>query len=57
MPAAKSVSAKHETVNLRIITAEPEVYRAFLRRLVQAPVPNTALRKTMQAPALWEQKK
>lgn len=47
MPAAKIVSAKYETVNLRIITAEPDVYRAFLRRLVRAPAPNTALRKTM----------
>lgn len=56
MSAAKNVSVKRETVNLRIIIADPDVYRAFLTRLVQAPAPNTALRKTMQTPASWEEK-
>ena len=57
MSAAKSVFPKREILNLRIIMADPDVYRAFLARLLQSPAPNTALRKTMQTPAPWEQKK
>ncbi|MFP9443900.1 type II toxin -antitoxin system TacA 1-like antitoxin [Pectobacterium brasiliense] len=69
MPATNSVSAKRETLNLRIkpaerdliaqyiIMADPDAYQEFLVRLDQAPAPNAALRKTMQTPAPWEQKK
>lgn len=97
MPVANSVSAKRETLNLRIkpaerdlidraakargknrtdfvleaacaaaeealieqrmIMADPEAYQEFLVRLDQSPAPNAILRKTMQTPAPWEQKK
>ncbi|MCU1796357.1 DUF1778 domain-containing protein [Pectobacterium polaris] len=97
MPATNSVSAKRETLNLRIkpaerdlidraakvrgknrtdfiledaraaaeevlidqriIMADPDAYQEFLARLDQVPSPNAALRKTMQTPAPWEQKK
>ncbi|MFJ5386732.1 DUF1778 domain-containing protein [Pectobacterium sp. CHL-2024] len=69
MSATNSVSVKRETLNLRIkpaerdlidqriIMADPDAYQEFLARLDQAPAPNAALRKTMQTPAPWEQKK
>ncbi|KFF71083.1 DUF1778 domain-containing protein [Pectobacterium brasiliense] len=69
MPATNSVSAKRETLNLRIkpaerdlidqriIMADPDAYQEFLARLDQVASPNAALRKTMQTPDPWEQKK
>jgi uncharacterized protein (DUF1778 family) len=44
-------------IELRIIMADPDTYQEFLARLDQVPSPNAALRKTMQTPAPWEQKK
>lgn len=44
-------------IEQRIIMADPEAYQEFLGRLDQAPSPNAALRKTIQTPAPWEQKK
>jgi len=41
----------------RIIMAGPKAYQEFLARLDQAPAPNAELRKTVQTPAPWEQKK
>ncbi|MFJ5361644.1 DUF1778 domain-containing protein [Pectobacterium sp. CHL-2024] len=69
MPATNSVSVKRETLNLcikpaerdlidqRIIMADPDAYQEFLARLDQVASPNAALRKTMQTPDPWEQKK
>ncbi|KAA8994547.1 DUF1778 domain-containing protein [Affinibrenneria salicis] len=44
-------------IDQRIIMADPEAYQEFFARLDQAPSPNAALRKTIQTPAPWEQKK
>ncbi|MFJ5338860.1 DUF1778 domain-containing protein [Pectobacterium sp. CHL-2024] len=69
MSATNSVSVKRETLNLRIkpaerdlidqriIMADPDAYQEFLARLDQVASPNAALRKTMQTPDPWEQKK
>ncbi|GBO50524.1 DUF1778 domain-containing protein [Pectobacterium versatile] len=54
---AARVAAEEALIDQRIIMADPDAYQEFLARLVQAPSPNAALRKTMQTPAPWEQKK
>ncbi|WP_413725620.1 DUF1778 domain-containing protein [Sodalis sp. RH16] len=50
-------AAKEALIEQRIIMADPETYQKFLVRLDRDPTPNAALRKTMQTPAPWEQKK
>lgn len=69
MSATKSVSTKRVVLNLRskpagaalidqrIIMATLEAYQEFLARLEQTSPLNVALRKTMQMPAPWGQKK
>lgn len=54
---AARTAAEEALIDQRIIMADPEAYQEFLTRLDQAPSPNAALRKTMQTPAPWEQKK
>ncbi|MCA7001373.1 type II toxin-antitoxin system TacA family antitoxin [Dickeya solani] len=54
---ATRAAAEEALIDQRIIMADPEVYQEFITRLDQAPAPNAALRKTMQTPASWEQKK
>lgn len=54
---AARIAAEEALIEQRIIMTDPEAYQEFLTRLDQAPAPNTALRKTMQTPAPWEQKK
>ncbi|MEQ9844846.1 hypothetical protein [Pectobacterium brasiliense] len=44
-------------IDQHIIMAGPDAYHEFLARLDQEPVLNTALSKTMQTPAPWEQEK
>lgn len=54
---AARAAAEEVLIDQRIIMANPGAYQKFLARLDQAPAPNAALRKTMQTPPLWEQKK
>ena len=54
---AARAAAEDTLIEQRIIMADPDAYQEFLARLDQAPSPNAALRKTMQTPAPWEQKK
>ncbi|MFJ5330821.1 type II toxin-antitoxin system TacA family antitoxin [Pectobacterium versatile] len=54
---ATRAAAEEALIELRIIMADPDTYQEFLARVDQAPSPNAALRKTMQTPAPWEQKK
>lgn len=54
---AARAAAEEALIDQRIIMADPDAYQEFLARLDQAPSPNAALRKTMQTPAPWEQKK
>ncbi|RNM05804.1 DUF1778 domain-containing protein [Dickeya undicola] len=54
---AARAAAEEALIDQRIIMADPDAYQEFLSRLDQAPAPNAALRKTMQTPAPWEQKK
>ncbi|MDE8742540.1 DUF1778 domain-containing protein [Pectobacterium polaris] len=54
---AARAAAEKVLIDQRIIMADPNAYQEFLARLDQAPVLNTALCKTMQTPAPWEQKK
>ncbi|TYL44170.1 DUF1778 domain-containing protein [Dickeya sp. ws52] len=54
---AARAAAEEALIDQRIIMADPDAYQEFLARLDQTPSPNAALRKTMQTPAPWEQKK
>lgn len=54
---AAHAAAEEALIEQRIIMADPKAYQNFLVRLDQAPSSNAALRKTMQTPAPWEQKK
>ncbi|HAT6805137.1 TPA: DUF1778 domain-containing protein [Citrobacter freundii] len=54
---AARAAAEEALIEQRIIMADPDAYLAFLARLDQPPALNDALRKTMQTPAPWEQKK
>jgi uncharacterized protein (DUF1778 family) len=54
---AARAAAEEALIEQRIIMADPEAYQEFLTRLDQAPAPNDALRKTMQTPAPWVQRK
>ncbi|GKW41823.1 DUF1778 domain-containing protein [Pectobacterium parvum] len=54
---AARAAAEEVLIDQRIIMADPDAYQEFLARLDQVPSPNAALRKTMQTPAPWEQKK
>lgn len=54
---AARAAAEEALIEQRIIMTDPEAYQKFIIRLDQAPSPNAALRKTMQTPAPWEQKK
>ncbi|WP_248464590.1 DUF1778 domain-containing protein [Pectobacterium versatile] len=54
---AARAAAEEALLDQRIIMADPDAYQEFFARLDQAPSPNAALRKTMQTPAPWEQKK
>ncbi|KHS85777.1 DUF1778 domain-containing protein [Pectobacterium carotovorum] len=54
---AARAAAEEALIEQRIIMTDLEAYQQFLARLDQAPAPNAALRKTMQTPAPWEQKK
>ncbi|WP_233977186.1 type II toxin-antitoxin system TacA family antitoxin [Pectobacterium versatile] len=54
---ATRAAAEEALIELRIIMADPDTYQEFLARLDQSPSLNSALRKTMQTPAPWEQKK
>lgn len=54
---AARAAAEEALLEQHIIMADPEAYQEFLDRLDHPPEPNAALRKTMQTPAPWEQKK
>jgi len=54
---AARAAAEEALIDRRIIMADPGAYQEFLARQDQVPAPNAALRKTMQIPAPWEQKK
>lgn len=54
---AAHAAAEEALIEQSIFMADPEAYQEFLVRLDQAPAPNAALRKTMQTPVPWEQKK
>ena len=54
---AAHTAAEEALGEQRIIMAGPKAYQEFLARLDQAPAPNAELRKTVQTPAPWEQKK
>ena len=47
-------AAEDALLDRTLITASPEAYKAFVRRLDATPRPNPRLRKTMQAAAPWE---
>ena len=50
-------AAEEALIEQRIFRIDSDDYQLFLNRLDQPPAPNAALRKTMQTPAPWEQKK
>lgn len=54
---AARAAVEEALIDQRIIMADPDAYQEFLARLDQAPSPNASLRKTMQTPVPWEQKK
>ncbi|KFX00107.1 DUF1778 domain-containing protein [Pectobacterium carotovorum] len=56
LDAARS-AAEEVLIDQRIIMADPDAYQEFFARLDQAPSLNSALCKTMQTPAPWEQEK
>jgi uncharacterized protein (DUF1778 family) len=47
-------AAEDALLDRTLITASPEAYKEFVRRLDAKPRPNARLRKTMQAAAPWE---
>ena len=47
-------AAEDALLDRTLITASPEAYREFVKRLDAKPRPNARLRKTMQAAAPWE---
>ncbi|MCG0497388.1 DUF1778 domain-containing protein [Escherichia coli] len=54
---AARAAAEEALIEQRIFRIDSDDYQLFLNRLDQPPAPNAALRKTMQKPAPWEQKK
>lgn len=54
---AARAAAEEALIEQRIFRIDSDDYQLFLNRLDQLPAPNAALRKTMQTPAPWEQKK
>lgn len=54
---AARAAAEEALIEQRIFRIDSDDYQLFLNRLDQPPAPNAALRKTMQTPAPWEQKK
>ncbi|TGB75481.1 CopG family transcriptional regulator [Escherichia sp. E4694] len=54
---AARAAAEEALIEQRIFRMDSDDYQLFLNRLDQPPAPNSALRKTMQTPAPWEQKK
>lgn len=52
---AARLSAEETLLDQVIIKAGPEAYAEFLARLDMPPNPNERLRKTMEAPAPWEE--
>jgi uncharacterized protein (DUF1778 family) len=53
LEAARS-AAEDALLDRALISADSQVYAAFLARLDMPPQPNERLRKTMQTPAPWE---
>jgi uncharacterized protein (DUF1778 family) len=47
-------AAEDALLDRTLITANPEAYKEFVKRLDAKPRPNARLRKTMQAAAPWE---
>ena len=47
-------AAEDALLDRTLITASPEAYKEFVKRLDAKPRPNARLRKTMQAAAPWE---
>jgi uncharacterized protein (DUF1778 family) len=47
-------AAEDALLDRTLITASPEAYKEFVKRLDAKPRPNSRLRKTMQAAAPWE---
>lgn len=54
---AARAAAEEALLEQRIIMVDPARYQDFLARLDASPVPNAALRETMQTPAPWEKTK
>jgi uncharacterized protein (DUF1778 family) len=53
LDAARS-AAEDALLDQAVISASPDAYAAFLARLDMPAQPNERLRKTMQAPAPWD---
>ena len=51
---AARVAAEEALLDQVVITANPEAYAAFLKKLDSPPRPNKRLRKTLQSPAPWD---
>jgi uncharacterized protein (DUF1778 family) len=51
---AARMAAEETLLDQAIITASPQAYAAFLKRLDMPPQPNERLRKTVQTPAPWD---
>ena len=47
-------AAEDALLDRTLITASPEAYKEFVKRLDAKPRPNPRLRRTMQAVAPWE---
>lgn len=47
-------AAEEALLDQTVLTANPEAYAAFLKKLDSPPRPNKRLRKTMQTPAPWD---
>ncbi|MCY9848958.1 type II toxin-antitoxin system TacA family antitoxin [Pectobacterium jejuense] len=54
---AARAAVEEVLIDQRIIMADPDAYQEFFARLDQSPSLNSALRKTMQMSAPWEQEK
>jgi hypothetical protein len=48
-----AIAAEDALLDRTLITASPEAYQDFVKRLDAKPRPNRRLRKTMQAAAPW----
>lgn len=52
---AARAAAEEALLDQALIEVDPKAYAEFLARLDMPPKPNESLRKTMRAPAPWEE--